>query len=846
MIIKQCHFKGIDENGNINCLPLFISTGMEKTAAVSEMRSKLHPRVRDFIGAVRPTAGGIYVLVNAMGAGEYWGSNVNGDLFPEKSLLHAPPNWDKMSQEEQREIAKTWGYGYPTFMNAHAFRHHVNKDSSRSFGTVELAVYNMKMHRVELVIYLDRALCKKFDAYDLIEQIEAGGFPDVSMGTKVPYDICTICEHRSKTRADYCDHTLTMMNKILPDGRKVAVRNDYPKFFDISFVFIGADKTAKVMAKLAHKGNQVCMGDVCTMSKTASVFESMKDTLMGDKTSKKELKTQRALEAKRDMQECVPERNYDAPMDTTVTKTAWKHRVTGSFFGGSAGALASLVGSKSVKADNESSKKEAIKDSVTGALLGAIFPGLSKKAEDEDQAEAAYWEFDTDRSKLTGLSERDAFKKQINKVLDKVANDPIKVRYEVQGVPVWIEWKRGETRLYKDKKTGEIKYKRFMKADYGYIPNTKDADGEEIDVYVGPDLKAPTAYVIKQLKKSDGSFDENKVMIGYASQKAAKDAYNYHMGGTVEFFGGINGVKVTALQALFGENGNGKEKEKKAHTCECDGACDPCGGSTEKVAATIFGISPEKYASHRKLSEILKDIPAGPFTKETLPRLERTERDIPNEVLNLMGGLPLGASMSTPGMLGMILKPREFQRVLLVRMGERDLADELDNKNMTFKHSKDVDSSIPVGSEHVNPELKELFVIMGLARSRSAAAPVLRSRAAVSANQGSAAPATSTTSNEPVMKKIAAAYNGYRRSLVKKATSIKQFLTTDPQLFSDLFGDSMVEAFAGGIDKVAEASVLSPDSLAYLVGAYTDRDFHLSSKEVVASLAQLGAVKEMV
>ena len=40
------------------------------------------------------------------------------------------------------------------------------------------------------------------------------------------------------------------MGRILDDGRRIGVINTYPRFFDISFVFIGADKTAKVMMKL--------------------------------------------------------------------------------------------------------------------------------------------------------------------------------------------------------------------------------------------------------------------------------------------------------------------------------------------------------------------------------------------------------------------------------------------------------------------------------------------------------------------------------------------------------------------------------------------------------------------
>ncbi len=722
MLIKQVQFQGLEKRGSsfiVNCLPL-IDRPLIKTAeaaplndAIAQMRSKLHPQVQDFVSNIIPSSAGIYVLVNALGAGEYWGSNVNGDLFPEKALIHAPPNWEQLSAEQMRQVGAGWKFGFPTFMKAHPYKHHVNKDPSRAFGRVEVAVWNPEMKRVELVIYLDRALCMQFDALDLIERIERGGFPDVSMGCRVPFDVCTICENPAKTRADYCMHALTMMNKILPDGRKVAVRNDNPDFFDISFVTIGADKTAKVMAKLAQRGSMVCMGDFCS----------------------------------------VPRLSVD---------------------------------------------------------VGAMF---SKQASFMTSPEMV-----------------------------KVANDPIKVRYEIQGVPIWVEWKKGETRIYKNKK-GETKYERLMKADYGYIPETKDCDGEEIDVYVGPDLDSKNAYVIRQLKKNTGKFDENKVMVGYDSAEDARKSYDYHMGGTVEFFGGMEKVPVSALRVLFGENGNGKEKVKTASgDCDCHGLGDDCGGTVEGLCEELFPGSREKSSSQRKLSELIKSIPAGPFTRETLPRLESAEPNIPNDVLDSMGSLPLSQSLSTPAMAGMVLKPHEFQRLILVSMGEKPYADELEGQGMTFGHTNEVDESIPVGSEHVQPQLLELLSLLGLVRGRSAAAPALRARAAQASGTAPAQPSV-PAQNDPLMQKVAAAYNGYRRSIVKKANQIQQYMTTDPQLLADLFGGSMAQAFAGGVEKVA-TSVFGPDSLAYLVGAYTDRDMHLASNEVIASLALTGAVTE--
>ena len=108
MIIKQVQFKGVDAQGNVLCQPLLFDKdgGLEKTASALEMRSKLHPRVQDFVRNIIPTPAGIYILVNALGAGEYWGSNVNGDFFPEKALIHAPSNWEQLPFEEMRRIGR--------------------------------------------------------------------------------------------------------------------------------------------------------------------------------------------------------------------------------------------------------------------------------------------------------------------------------------------------------------------------------------------------------------------------------------------------------------------------------------------------------------------------------------------------------------------------------------------------------------------------------------------------------------------------------------------------------------------------------------------------------------------
>lgn len=865
MLEKQVQFSAFNAQGQLVVQPLFIGGGLEKTAEAREMRSKLHPRVQDFVRAVRPTSSGIYVLVNALGAGEYWGSNINGDLFPEKGLIHSPPDWENLlaNPERAREVGISWPYGYPTFMGAYPYKHHQNKDPSRAFGQVELPTWNPEMHRVELVVYLDRARCMQFDAIDIIERIDRGEFPDVSMGCKVPYDVCTICENPSKTRNDYCRHALTMMNKILPDGRKVAVRNDYPKFFDISFVFIGADKTAKVMAKLANKGNRVCMGDFCTVPRlSAEVGEMFKIADPIDENpnnigvTKEKAVADKELEQRASLRKFTP--SVEQPVwnkyaglpipKAVVTQGADKAKkaIKGALIGGGIGATASYTANSAVGENHQTRKRSAVKDGVAGGVIGA----LTKLAEEPEINESRF-KFASLGSYLkeknaSGDVGRERAMSQYRRqklgemygvdLMNKKANDPIKKKIKVQGVPICLEWLKGETREYK--KGGVVKYSRLMEADYGYIPGTVDSDGEELDVYVGPDRDAKNAYVIRQMKKT-GGFDEHKVMIGYISKSAAKASYVHHMGGTPEHFGGMQTIPISSLVALFGDNKAQKEKV----ACDCHGVGDDCGGSTEKLASMLFPVS--KSASHAKLGDIIKSLPAGPFTKETLPKLESAEKDIPNDILDNMGSFPLGTALSTPTMAGMVLKPREFQRIILMSIGERPLADDLDNKGMTFGQTNDVDDSIPIGDSSVDNGLMGLLCRLGVVRGRSAAGPTLGARSATSASADKPFRplGPEKTASGPLMSKLAALYNGYRRNVLRKAASISNFITTDPQLRSELFGSSMVQAFAGGIDKVASVSVFSPDSLAYLLGAYTDRDLHITN-EVIASLAQTGAIVE--
>jgi len=197
--------------------------------------SSYHPQIAEYIEKAKPMPDLIQVLLTALGAYEFWGQNVNGDRFRVPALTHEGED-----------------YGYKTFATfANYFTHHVNKDPALAKGRVLHAVWNDKGKRVELIVGINPSLDPEGAA-----AVDRGEDLTFSMGAKVPFDVCSICGNRAKTRAEYCDHLRYLMNQIDPvSNQLVGADNLYPKFFDISRVLIPADKTAHIWTKVASASN---------------------------------------------------------------------------------------------------------------------------------------------------------------------------------------------------------------------------------------------------------------------------------------------------------------------------------------------------------------------------------------------------------------------------------------------------------------------------------------------------------------------------------------------------------------------------------------------------------------
>ena len=99
----------------------------------------------------------------------------------------------------------------------------------------------------------------------------------------------------------------------------------------------------------------------------------------------------------------------------------------------------------------------------------------------------------------------------------------------MHGFKVALENPKGTTRSGTD--PNGKSWSILMKHDYGYIKGTSGADGDHVDVFLGDTPDTELAFVVDQ-NNEDGSFDEHKCMLGFATSVEARKGYlaNYDKG----------------------------------------------------------------------------------------------------------------------------------------------------------------------------------------------------------------------------------------------------------------------------------------------------------------------------
>ena len=104
------------------------------------------------------------------------------------------------------------------------------------------------------------------------------------------------------------------------------------------------------------------------------------------------------------------------------------------------------------------------------------------------------------------------------------ADGPARKMMTIHGLPVVIETRKGEKRggTTPDGKS----WSTVMPYDYGYFKGIPGADGDSLDIAVGPDPTAKWIYVFDQAILGDRSkFDESKVFVFYPSYEAVDAAF---------------------------------------------------------------------------------------------------------------------------------------------------------------------------------------------------------------------------------------------------------------------------------------------------------------------------------
>ena len=197
------------------------------------------------LSRIKFAADEIPVHMIAIGATEDYGPNRNADGFT-------------------RDCCRKHHHTFEKF--ARFYRDHLNKNPAKSYGVVKLAAYNEPMHRIELICALNASKEAAERNGGLLadketEKLARGDDIGVSMACKIPFDVCSGCGNKARTRAEYCDSVENggmckagglkqNLGRVLADGHILHADNPDPTFFDISHVFRPADRIAYISGTL--------------------------------------------------------------------------------------------------------------------------------------------------------------------------------------------------------------------------------------------------------------------------------------------------------------------------------------------------------------------------------------------------------------------------------------------------------------------------------------------------------------------------------------------------------------------------------------------------------------------
>ena len=208
---------------------------------IKQAASDLFPR--SDLEELAPDKDHFMTHIVAMGSGERYGWNRNGDWFGDDALRRR----------------------HGTFVtHARNYVEHANQDPDKAVGVIKAARYDPDFtQRVELVLHTKIASAEPF-----YEKAKAGEELSGSMACTLPFDVCSVCGHESRSSSDRCDHIRKHTGQWLSGHKKYAyMLNPDPTFKDYSWVHRPADRIAWnleygfPLEKAASDGSAVLRGD---------------------------------------------------------------------------------------------------------------------------------------------------------------------------------------------------------------------------------------------------------------------------------------------------------------------------------------------------------------------------------------------------------------------------------------------------------------------------------------------------------------------------------------------------------------------------------------------------------
>ncbi len=942
-MLKISAFRGQTEQGP-TVIPLFgpADATFEKVAAPT-----LLPDVTRYIASLRPRNDAQYTLVSAMGASEWWGSNINGDAFDEASLIHAPDDLTGNPLIDKPRV-KDWAYGFPTFYYAHPYAHHRNKDASRAFGEVELALWNPHMKRVELVTRVDKELCQKFGGTGVWDKLKAGEFPDVSMGCapagtritmfdgrQVPIESVQegdfVLSHTGKTRR--VEKTMQRRYRgTLYEFKVYGFRRDLPLTDEHPLWLVRAEQlVCSPSSSLVNKGRKQrhCTPLVKDRSKGCADCGTMPhykfSWIRADEAEVGDYlafpvpggvdETVQSVEEARFLGYYLAEGfvgNYNKrPLEQITFSLNFQEKEIAEDIERLARHLGAQIvwhaeqpekGGRSVHVVHKNLASRCLAFCGSGARTKTVsrevlymspdlqlpFLGAYLDGDGGTYKGAAY--FSTASEQLAGqlfvLLARCGVIASVNEIEHSPSERSI-VRKDTTEYQVWVGTDfspmlgahtrkpvrpslkvRGQRFFYAYEGTTYIMSPILEIEEKHYDDTVFNFSVEEDDSYVAEMLATHNCKVPfdtcsicldwEKYRKAQGTFDPKK------HKHPGEAVLAFHKKLKEQHGHGIRGLSITRAdyceharhsmnkilpdgRKVFVRNDYprffdisfvfiGADKTAKVMMKIAEGgrAFWSLGGAelAEKLGydnggdalETLFlpNAGVEKTASgdpfetfllgkqaKEKDGEITKDVVPSQFAGKAVPLLTKNEPHLPNELLDQMSRLPLEQALSTPTGLGIILRPREFQRIVLIQLGKRDVANELDARGEVFPESKS-NETVEMGPEFFNPALARL--LLPLLAERSLLGPFIEKRVVVLAASVGEKKNRSSSLSSDLLHKMGAAYNGYRDGVMNLVANAQSLAVTTAS--SD-----------GTLNKVASASiheVFTPLSAAYILDAFLD------------------------